>query len=212
MDACPLCGSSQVRFFLVDKKRDYFCCQDCDLRFADALHFLYGEAEKAIYDCHINDPDDQRYQAFLNRLVAPLSAKLAPQSVGLDYGCGPGPTVSQMLAQAGHQVALYDPFYYPNKDVLTKQYDFVTCTEVVEHFYQPARDWPKLFALLKPHGWLAVMTQLASNDAQFQRWYYKGDPTHVSFYSQTTMNWIAAQFNCHIAFYDADVMLFQRRE
>ncbi|MFO6423384.1 class I SAM-dependent methyltransferase [Motilimonas sp. KMU-193] len=212
MDSCPLCASHAVRFFLVDKKRNYYRCQNCDLRFADAEHFLHGSAEKAIYDCHVNDPQDLRYQGFLNRLTAPLLAQLAPKSSGLDYGCGPGPTLSNMLAEQGHQVALYDPFYYPERAALAKQYDFVTCTEVVEHFYRPAKDWPKLFALLKPHGWLAVMTQLASSDAQFQRWYYKGDPTHVSFYSQTTMNWIAAQFNCQLAFYDADVMLFQRRE
>ncbi len=212
MDACPLCASHQVRFFLVDKKRNYYRCLHCDLRFADAEHFLYGDAEKAIYDCHVNDPQDLRYQGFLNRLAAPLLAQLAPHSKGIDFGCGPGPTLSTMLMKEGHQVALYDPFYYPDSTVLTEQYDFVTCTEVVEHFYRPAKDWPKLFTLLKPRGWLAVMTQLASTDAQFQRWYYKGDPTHVSFYSQTTMNWIAAQFNCQLAFYDTDVMLFQRRE
>ena len=63
-----------------------------------------------------------------------------------------------MLIQEGFKVSLYDPFFYPSKDVLTNQYDFITCTETVEHFHDPYKEFNILDDLLKPGGWLGVMT------------------------------------------------------
>jgi hypothetical protein len=49
---------------------------------------------------------------FSASLAGPLLARLAPASQGLDYGCGPGPALAAMLAEAGHAVALYDPLFH----------------------------------------------------------------------------------------------------
>jgi 2-polyprenyl-3-methyl-5-hydroxy-6-metoxy-1,4-benzoquinol methylase len=93
--------------------------------------------EKACYDRHDNRPDDSRYRHFLNRLFSPLSRRLAANSKGLDFGCGPGPTLSVMFEEAGHQVALYDPFYAPDRSALSGPYDFITLSEVAEHMAAP---------------------------------------------------------------------------
>lgn len=37
-----------------------------------------------------------------------------------------------MLRVAGHRVALFDPLFFNDREVLARRYDFVTCTEVVE--------------------------------------------------------------------------------
>ena len=117
-------------------------------------HLSFAE-EKAIYDLHENHLDDPGYRQFLSRLATPLQSKLPPAAIGLDYGCGPGPMLARMLTEHGHQVELFDPFYANHPQVLQDHYDFVTCTEVAEHFRQPAKEFEALFALLKPNCQIA---------------------------------------------------------
>ena len=96
--------------------------------------------------------DDPGYRRFLSKLADPLRGRLAPGAHGLDYGCGPGPALAAMLREAGHEMALYDPVYYPDTAPLQARYDFVTCTEVAEHFHAPAQEFDRMGALLRPGG------------------------------------------------------------
>ncbi|WP_341502484.1 class I SAM-dependent methyltransferase [Gallaecimonas sp. GXIMD4217] len=207
---CPLC-QHHSQPFSEDRRRAYFRCPACALVFADPAQRPTAAEEKAIYDTHENSPDDAGYRRFLGRLAQPLLDRLAPASQGLDYGCGPGPTLSLMLREAGHGMALYDPLYAPDEQVLDRQYDFVTCTEVVEHFHQPGRDWPRLVSLVRSGGWLGIMTKLVINAERFKAWHYKNDPTHVSFYSEATFDWLARRFDLTLTRVDQDVLLLQKR-
>ena len=67
--------------------------------FVPRSYHLSAADEKAQYDLHENDPNDPGYRAFLDRLAGPLDKRLAPHSHGLDFGCGPGPTLSVMLEE-----------------------------------------------------------------------------------------------------------------
>jgi hypothetical protein len=99
-----------------------------------------------------------------------------------------------MLAGAGHVMHLYDPFFFPDSAVLDQQFDFVTCTEVAEHFHQPHAEFTRLVALVKPGGLLALMTNFQTDDSRFADWHYRRDPTHVTFYREQTCHVIAAEF------------------
>ena len=44
----------------------------------------------------------------------------------------------------------------------------------------------------------------------FLDWHYNRDPTHLSFYSHKTMNWIAKKFNWTAKFYGLNVTLFKK--
>lgn len=208
---CSLCSSSAL-FFCEDKKRTYFQCTTCHLIFADPATQLSHRDEKAIYDFHENDAQDSRYRAFLSQLATPLLEKLSPGMSGLDYGCGPGPTLSLMLEEHGMNMSLYDIFYTPDTGQLQRTYDFVSCSEVAEHFSSPHDSWAELTRLLNPGGWLGVMTWLFTKNAieAFNRWSYKGDPTHVSFYTPQTIQWLATHFqlDCHIV--SDQVILLQK--
>ncbi len=163
-----------------------------------------------MYQQHRNDPDDSGYRAFLGRLCEPLQARLAPNSRGLDFGCGPGPTLSVMLAESGHQVELYDWFFAPDRSVLVGAYDFITATEVVEHLHQPGGELSRLWALLRPGGHLGVMTKLVLDRGAFSRWHYKNDLTHVSFFSRPTFEWLAGEWQADIEFVGQDVIIFTK--
>lgn len=167
-------------------------------------------AEKAIYDLHQNLIDDPGYRQFLSRLALPLLDYLPAASSGLDFGCGPGPALAGLLESAGHQVKLYDPFYAPHPQHLQQTYDFVTCTEVIEHLRQPQQTFKKLIKLLKPGGYLGIMTKLVIDAQAFAKWHYKNDLTHIAFFSQPTLQWLASQYDCSIEFIGKDVIILQR--
>ncbi|EAS62952.1 class I SAM-dependent methyltransferase [Photobacterium angustum] len=213
MQPCPLCHSEQHGVFVEDKNRCYFRCQQCALIFADPEAQLSPEQEKAVYDQHQNNPDDMGYRQFLGRLATPLVERLPTGPLdGLDFGSGPGPTLSIMLEEMGYNMAIYDPYFAPDPSVLTRQYDFVTCTEAIEHFNQPAKEWGLLLSMIKPGGWLGLMTKLATDAEAFTRWHYKNDPTHVSFFSRDTFRFLAQRDGLEVEFVGNDVILLRKTQ
>ena len=172
--------------------------------------FLSAQAEKAEYDRHQNSPEDAGYRRFLGRLFEPLASRLEPESRGLDFGSGPGPTLSVMFEEAGYRMAIYDPFYAPDRSVLDERYDFVTASEVVEHLHRPRRVLDRLWSLLRPGGILGIMTKRVLDRDAFSRWHYKNDPTHVCFFSLETFEWLAEHWQAELTVCGADVVLLRR--
>ncbi len=209
---CPVCGAPEPRALLTVDGRDYWRCAACEATFLDPHQHPTRDEERRHYMQHRNNPDDPGYRRFLSTLAEPLLARLAPGSSGLDYGCGPGPALAAMLGGAGHRVALYDPLFHPDPAPLGRQYDFVTCTETAEHFHDPRREFDRLGGLVRPGGWLAVMTCFQTDDARFADWHYRRDPTHVVFYRDATLRHIARRrgFDCEIPVKDVALMRKRR--
>ena len=208
---CPLCSSKELELFFEDKKRIYRRCFYCQLVFVPKRYWLSAKDEMATYDLHENDIRDQGYRRFLSRLSTPLLEKLDSKQKGLDFGCGPGPALSALLEEKGHQMDLYDPFYYINPSVFYKKYDFITATEVVEHLRDPDRDFSTVFKMLKRGGWLGIMTKLVIDERAFSQWHYIRDMTHICFYSRTTFEYIAQRFNADLSFVGKDVILLNKK-
>jgi len=196
--------------FLSAGGRDYLRCATCQARFLEPSQRPSLAVEHAEYRSHCNDEADAGYRRFLSKLAAPLLERLASRSRGLDYGCGPSPALAAMMVEAGHTMALYDPLFRSDERVLLQTYDFVTCTETAEHFHRPAEEFERLMSLVRPGGWLAVMTCFQDDDTRFADWHYRRDPTHVVFYREATLRHLAAAsgWSCSIAV--KDVALMQR--
>jgi SAM-dependent methyltransferase len=207
---CPVCRSDAVEAFLRDGAKDYWRCGLCEARFLDARQHPPRDEEYAHYLHHENDPQDPGYRRFLSKLADPLLLRLPPASEGLDYGCGPGPALAAMLREAGHSMALYDPFFQPDRAPLGRSYDFVTCTETAEHFHFPAQEFDRLMALVRPGGWLAVMTCFQTDDSRFRDWHYRHDPTHVVFYREATFRHIASSRSWSLEAPVKDIALMRR--
>lgn len=216
---CPLCGASDAAFYYSDKKREYHQCTNCDLVFVPPQFHLTPQLEKAEYDKHENSLDDEGYLNFLKRAASPLidyldrqikdHALTKSQLIGLDFGCGPAPALAHFISEQGYRTELYDLYYHSKKGALAKQYDFVTCTEVVEHFNSPQQGIEQLFSLVNPSGVLVIMTKLVLSQERFKNWHYKNDPTHVSFFSQKTFEYLASQYNRSVEFIGNDVIFFK---
>lgn len=204
--ACPLCAGESRPFHRDD--RDFRRCGACALTFVPEAQHLTPGAERARYATHRNSPEDAGYRAFLDRLLAPLSARLPAGARGLDYGSGPGPTASVMMRERGFVMADYDPYFAPDERALAASYDFVVCTEVAEHFRRPAEVFRRLDALLAPRGTLGLLTGVLEDDAAFPSWWYRRDPTHVAFYRPETLAWIARRFGWALERPSRDAALF----
>ena len=193
---CPLCLCKGATLFYTSRQknleRDYYSCGNCDLVFVPPEFHLDTNAARQRYLTHDNDPDNADYRRFLSRLWNELRPRLPEGGRGLDYGAGPGPALAAMIQEDGFTAALYDPIFHPDESVLANTYDFITCTETVEHFTTPRADFLRLNELLAPGAYLAIMTDILEDIRKFPGWYYHRDPTHVAFYSPNTFQWIAA--------------------
>lgn len=187
---------------------EYWRCNRCEARFLDPRQHPSRETEHDCYLKHENDPGDPRYRHFLSKLVAPLLARLPAGANGLDFGCGPTSTLALMLGEAGHGTALYDPLFRADPEVLHGSYDFIACSEAAEHFHRPAEEFDRLDGLLRPGGWLGIMTCFQTDDARFADWHYRRDPTHVVFYREATLRHVAAVrgWSCEIPTKDVALM------
>jgi hypothetical protein len=188
---CLLCNSDQLSLKLVKaEKQRYWDCSACGLIFLEKEFHLNSVDEKNHYLTHNNDIHDPRYQKFVSPIVDYVSQNVPAGSHGLDYGAGPGPVISYLLKKQGYEMSLYDPYFCNDQSVLTKSYDFIVVSEVVEHFYKPANEFHKLKSLLNKDGHLAIMTDLYADTTNFDQWHYHRDPTHVVFYRMRTFEWI----------------------
>ena len=207
---CPLCNTNQKLVFLSDAEREYYRCSCCDLIFVPREYHLSEIDQRARYDSHNNDPGDLRYRNFFKQLLVPLLAILPSNSYGLDFGSGPGPTLSLMLEEWGHNVDLYDKFYAQNDAVFQNRYDFITTTEVVEHLPNPLKDLEALVKILQKGGILAIMTEIVSPQLDFTNWYYKNDPSHVCFYSEKTFFYLANLLGLEIVTLSERVIILRK--
>jgi SAM-dependent methyltransferase len=194
MPTCPLCLAPDTAPCLEDGARVYHACARCDLYFLDAASHLSLDAERERYLLHRNDVGDPGYRDFVRPLYAAVSERLAPGAHGLDFGCGRASALGHMLESGGYAMRAFDPHFAPDPTSLARSYDFVVACEVVEHLSAPHVELARLRGLLRPGGWLGIMTLLRSPGLDFATWYYRRDPTHVAFYSERSFEWIRARF------------------
>lgn len=139
-----------------------------------------------------------------------MTDRVPAGSHGLDYGCGPGPTLSVMFEEQGYPMALYDPIYAADESVLEVEYDFVTATEVVEHLQDPRQSLEKMWRCVTSGGYLGIMTKLVIDREAFAHWHYKNDDTHICFFSRETFDWLAGEWQTDPVFVGNDVVMMQK--
>lgn len=188
---CPLCESP-----LTAKKDDvYFDCTNCRALVKAPDRFPTTSEEKERYLEHDNDVEDPRYQKFTAPIHNFILKHYETHHKGLDFGSGTGPVISKVLGDHGYDILQYDPFFAPNENMLKRQYDYIACCEVVEHFHHPKREFAILKSLLKSGGRLLIMTFLYREEIDFKNWVYRNDDTHVFIFRKETIEFVAGHFD-----------------
>ena len=88
----------------------------------------------------------------------------------------------------------------------------MTATEVIEHLYEPDKVWQQWLNLVKPEGWIGLMTKLVIDVDAFAGWHYKNDPTHVVFFSRQTFQFLAERDKLELEFVGNDVILLRKTQ
>ncbi len=194
MEVCPLCNFVSFQSKVQGPKgRLFHLCDNCMLVFEGKSNLPGWNEEKDRYLEHENSIHQEGYVRHLNQAIKPALKYLKQGAKGIDYGCGPVPTLNKLLDNKGFSCEIYDPIFFPENPLGT--YDYVFATECFEHFFRPAHELQKLWGLLKPGGILVVMTQLWNDTAKIKSWRYATDPTHVVFYHEQTFRFIAAHYS-----------------
>ena len=211
MNTCKVCKSLDLNLFFKCGKLIYWECKTCEAKFLDPKNYVSRSYEKKHYLKHNNSVTNTNYKNFLLKLIEPVKNQISISDIGLDYGCGFAPVLAHILKSYGFKVELYDPFFFPNNEIFSKKYKFVTCSEVVEHFFNPYYEFNKINNLLDDNSWFGVMTTFLPEDDMFDNWYYRRDPTHVVFYKKETFQHIGFQRNWQVFFPSENIVLFYKK-
>lgn len=158
----------------------------------DEAHHLSPEKQRERYRLHENSGENTGYVEMFGQFIEFCVEPFVPKgSALLDFGCGPEPVLARLLAERGYSTDHFDPFFFP-EGPLPKNYALITLTEVLEHLPDPLGTLRGLIPRLAPNGVLSIMTLFHPGDRdKFASWWYRRDATHVSFYSEETMERIA---------------------
>ena len=212
MYKCLICNSITKKLDDKQIKVTYSVCENCGFIHKDKLFHVDYEEEKEQYSLHNNSFESVGYVDIFVNLINDYITPLNIMGKILEFGSGPGPVLKKLLTEKGYKVYDYDPFFNDNKEYLFHKYELITSTEVVEHFFDPLKEFALLSNLLEQGGYLLIMTKLRTMDIiSFLDWWYRRDSTHVSFYTMESMQVIAKRFDLKIVkSNDLNVIVFQK--
>ncbi|HJT23904.1 MAG TPA: methyltransferase domain-containing protein [bacterium] len=202
--ACSVCGGPLESFRPGLDPRSYFSCRHCGFIQLEKAHHLTPEKQKERYLQHQNSRENRGYvemfEGFIAQGIAPF---VRPGGRLLDFGCGPEPVLAGMLRERGYAVDSYDLFFQKDEAYLDKQYDLILLTEVLEHLADPKGTLQALSERLAPGGFFSLMTLFHPEDrGKFSDWWYRRDPTHVSFFTAKTLGELGRGLGMTVLFSD----------
>ena len=196
---CHICNEPTLMF--IDEKHQmlYHHCRDCEYIFKDPSVYQKIEEQKARYDLHENEEDNEGYRAYFKRFLDFLLPAVRKPQNALDFGCGESSLLASMLEEEGIACDYYDPLYHPDGLLESKKYDLIVSTEVFEHLHQPREVFEDLVERLNVGGYLAIQTEFHPNEmGAFMNWYYTQDPTHIVFFSVKTFEVLSDLSKCRV--------------
>lgn len=150
------------------------------------------------------------FERFMAACVDPFARK---GGTALDFGCGPQPVLAGLLRERGYTAEAYDPLFFPEEGYREKSFDLICLTEVLEHLADPMETLRELKERLADKGVLAVMTLFHPNDPEkFQKWWYRRDATHVSFYTEKTLGKMTERLGMSLRSIDAERLAVMGKE
>lgn len=214
-----------------DKSANYLFT-GCGSVFRHPECFLSSQEQSARYLLHKNKLEPAKtqsgYRRFLAKFADAALAYVTTMNKGdnsftlksiFDYGSGPEPSLVHLLEEyktTGHlapntEIRGWDPFFAPNTIFFKNGADLVLCLEVAEHFETPAKDIKKLASAVRIGGIVALQTILVPpTHAEFRKWWYKEDPTHVTFYSKQGLELCAKNAGLLLTAHIDSVFFFQK--
>ena len=200
MHLCKLCFVPTRCINDIKKDLTYYRCSSCGFVSLDDRYVVTKVEEKKKYDQHNNSLANEGYvQMFEDFIELTVVPYLSTLQTALDFGSGPEPVLSVLLERRGLEVDIYDLYYAPQKVYEAKKYDLITSTEVFEHLAKPLEVLKLLVEHLNDNGYIALMTKFPPKDDQeFLNWWYRRDPTHISFFTPQSFEIMAKKVGLEV--------------
>jgi len=213
MNSCKICNAKTTQIEDVKKNLVYYRCRACGFVYLEESHRVSSTEEKRKYDQHNNSLENEGYvqmfEDFIELSIAPYLKKI--QTV-LDFGSGPTPVFAELLKQRGLEVDIYDLYYAPKRVYEGKSYDLITSTEVFEHLSKPLETLALLVGHLDTNGYIVLMTKFPpKGDKAFLDWWYRRDPTHISFFTPKSFEVMAQKVGLNVLkTINENIVIFQK--
>ena len=213
MPKCKICQSNCDRIADIKHARSFYRCESCGFIYLDESHLIDTVQEQRHYEKHNNSFECSGYvemfERFIQNAIVPYEKNL---HTALEFGCGTGPVLAELLSRRGLEVDKYDLYFYPKKVYEGKVYDLITSTEVFEHLKNPLEIFELLAAHLAPQGYMALMTNFApETDEAFLKWWYIRDFTHISFFTPKSFEVMAEKAGLTMVKHmNNNVVIFQK--
>jgi hypothetical protein len=213
MHFCKVCKDKTSSIKDEKKVLVYYRCCSCGFISLDDKYIVNMVEEKSKYDQHNNSLENEGYvqmfEDFINLSI--ISYKENIQTV-LEFGSGPEPVLSKLLERRGFEVDIYDLYYAPKKIYVDKKYDLITSTEVFEHLAKPLEVLELLVKHLNDKGYIALMTKFPpKDDKEFLAWWYRRDPTHISFFTSKSFEVMAEKVGLKVlSIINDNIVVFQK--
>ena len=212
MHVCKICQSTTRTIQYLKKELYYHRCYECGFVSLDDKFMVDETCEKKQYEYHNNSFESlgyvEMFEKFIVKAVEPYISEI---KTALDFGCGPGPVLAELLRRKGVEVDEYDYYFSPQKVYEGKKYDLITSTEVFEHLKEPIKTLELLVQSLHKNAYIVLMTQFPpSDDKLFLAWWYRRDVTHISFFTPRSFEIMAEKVALNVVkVIDKNIVIFQ---
>ncbi len=191
---CRLCLWMTSRDRIFGHGREFSVCHTCGYVQVNPQQILSIMDEGKRYLLHENSSGDPRYEEYLRPMVDLVLCRTAISTLGIDIGSGKEKVLEILLLAKGRRVVSYDLYFHPEENLLKNSYDFLICSETLEHFRDPRAELQRFSKLVKKGGPLFFRTSFFNASRKFTDWHYQRDPTHIGFFSEKTFFWMEKEF------------------
>ena len=223
-----ICQGEMIYYFTKDftkynltqlQKSDYFICKKCGFVASKTIFEMDKSQWEALNSEYHGDylkgspimQDDANWQSRLKRQADEIDFLVRQNQIQkgnwVDWGCGGG-DLADHLRHKGLEINKYDAYvnYMTHEQLLSKKYEFVISTSVLEHI-RDLSPYDEMVKLLSDNGVLGVHTLVREEIPQNPDWFYLL-PVHCAFYSNQSMKILFHRYGFKSSLYHPESRLW----
>lgn len=212
---CRVC--SHTAFMVFEDSRRFYVCKNCRLMFTECTISL-DEIQKHYQRQYVTIVDWHKEAQALLEIVR---FAVSPNKI-FDFGSGSG-ALTDAFRSMGFEVGSYEPMLHGDfrAERYDSDYDLVILNEVIEHVEDIMQLFDNICSVIRIGGIIFISTFMTDTifsetnkfQGQFRDWWYKDDPTHVSFFCKRTYEYICTmktKYQLQILFAGTKGVILQR--
>ncbi|MFQ5432369.1 MAG: class I SAM-dependent methyltransferase [Nitrospinota bacterium] len=202
--------------FYRDSRR-FYKCPSCGLIFTNET--AGNAASEKHYMSQWKSTDADFWKQQVDGLLSVIHKYKMPVGRLLDFGSGAGEITKEFQAR-GIEATPLDPMIngYLKDQNYPQKFEVVVGVEVIEHLPDMWDELKEIKRNLSADGIMLFTTILtdgfidsANEREQFRGWWYKDDPTHVSFFSRKSVFRLAEHMGYTADIYGTQLFVLKRR-